>query len=119
MRVRRGDVVLLNFPFASGDGGKVRPAVVVQCDRNNGRLANTIVAQITSRIQFARSEPTQLIIEADSNAGRRAGLLTDSAVSCENLFTVRHDMVLRKLGVIPSDVMQAIDGCLRESLSLT
>jgi len=35
--IRRGDVVMVDFPFASGGGkGKTRPAVVIQCDRLNG-----------------------------------------------------------------------------------
>jgi mRNA-degrading endonuclease toxin of MazEF toxin-antitoxin module len=46
MKSQRGDVVLVSYPFASGGGSKVRPALVIQCDRNNGRLDNTIVAQI-------------------------------------------------------------------------
>jgi mRNA-degrading endonuclease toxin of MazEF toxin-antitoxin module len=47
MKVKRGDVVLLSMPFAQGGGSKIRPAVVVQNDRNNARLGNTIVAAIT------------------------------------------------------------------------
>ena len=43
MSVRRGDVVLVDYPFTTG-GGKVRPALVVQNDRDNGRLMNTIIA---------------------------------------------------------------------------
>jgi mRNA interferase MazF len=46
MNVNRGDVVLVDFPFPRG-GSKLRPAVVVQNDTDNGRLLNTIVAQIT------------------------------------------------------------------------
>ena len=38
MNYQRGEVVLVNYPFASGAGSKVRPAVIVQCDRNNTRL---------------------------------------------------------------------------------
>lgn len=44
MKVERGGVVLVNYPFASGTGSKVRPALVVQCDRNNSRLDNTVIA---------------------------------------------------------------------------
>ena len=86
MRVQRGDVILVNYPFASGSGSKVRPAVVVQCDRNNDRLDNTIIAQITSRTRHAKAERTQLLVEASSPTGQQAGLLIDSAVSCENLY---------------------------------
>ena len=38
MKAQRGDVVLVNYPFADGVGSKVRPALIVQCDSNNRRL---------------------------------------------------------------------------------
>ena len=53
MKVGRGDVVLVRFRFSSGTGAKVRPALVLQSDRNNQRLANTIVAMITSTTERA------------------------------------------------------------------
>src|SRR5438034_395244 len=88
MTVRRGHVVLLAFPFSGGNGVKLRPALVVQCDRNNGRLRNTIVAMITSTTHRARKEPTQLLIEMTTPDGRASGLLHTSAIVCESLFTV-------------------------------
>jgi mRNA interferase MazF len=118
MRVSRGDVVLVNYPFASGTGSKVRPAVVIQCDRNNVRLDNTIIAQLTSRTRFASSEPTQLLIEADSAAGRQAGLLVDSALSCENLYTIRQDAIVRKIGTLPDSLLPRVAACLKASLEL-
>ena len=42
--IQRGDVLMVAFPYTDGRQGKHRPAVVVQCDRNNRRLANTLVA---------------------------------------------------------------------------
>jgi mRNA interferase MazF len=98
MNIRRGDVVLVNYPFASGTGSKTRPDLVIQCDANNARLDNTIVAQITSRTRFARKEPTQLLIEVASAVGQQSGLINDSAISCENIYTVRQDTIVRKLG---------------------
>src|SRR5262245_18884440 len=112
MKVNRGDVVLVNYPFASGAGSKVRPAVVIQCDRNNSRLSNTIIAQITSRTRYARTEPTQLLIEAISETGQKAGLLIDSALSCENLYTVRQDQIVRKIGTLSGQVMLQIASCI-------
>src|SRR5579872_1080489 len=98
MKVQRGDVVLVSYPFASSSGSKVRPDLVIHCDRNNNRLDNTIIVQITSRTCFTRSEPTHLLIEVASPTGQQAGLLIDSAVSCENLYTVRHEAIVRKIG---------------------
>ncbi len=118
MKVQRGDIVLVNYPFADGQGSKVRPALVIQSDRNNTRLDNTIVAQITSRTHLARTEPTQLLIELASDAGRQSGLIADSAISTENLYTIRQDAIRRKLGTLPEETMQDINVCLRVSLDL-
>jgi len=48
--MNRGDVVLVPFPFQDKPGEKVRPAVVVQSDAENRRLANTILAMITGNL---------------------------------------------------------------------
>jgi mRNA-degrading endonuclease toxin of MazEF toxin-antitoxin module len=53
MSVHRGAVVIVDWPFASGQGRKPRPALVVQNDRDNQRLQNTILAMITSMTRRA------------------------------------------------------------------
>lgn len=118
MKFHRGDVVLVNFPFAGGEGGKVRPAVVVQCDRNNSRLDNTILVQVTGRTQHAASEPTQLLIRVNTQEGRASGLLRDSIISCENLFTVRQDAIQRRIGRLLPQLMEQLKTCLVASLEL-
>ena len=52
--MKRGDVVLVDWPFAGGAGAKLRPALVVQNDRDNQRLTNTILAMITSVTKVER-----------------------------------------------------------------
>jgi mRNA interferase MazF len=48
VKVRRGEVVLVDFPYSDQTGRKVRPALVVQADAWNQRLDDTILALITS-----------------------------------------------------------------------
>ena len=48
--MNRGDVVVVPFPFQDRPGEKIRPAVVVQADAENRRLANTILAMITGNL---------------------------------------------------------------------
>lgn len=62
MTVQRGDVVLIQAPFASRTGAKTRPMVVVQNDRNNGRRKNTILVFVTSNGSRA-AEPTQVLVD--------------------------------------------------------
>ena len=117
MNVQRGDVVLVDYPYATGGGTKVRPVLVIQNDRDNQRLLNTIVVQITSVTRRA-VEPTQLLIEVDTLGGRQSGLRQDSVVNCVNLLTLDKSRVLRKLGSLPDAIMQKINHCLKAALEL-
>ena len=72
MNVQRGDVVLLDYPYSSGGGAKVRPASVVQNDRDNQRLTYTIVVQITS-VTRRVLEPTQVLVELSAVEGQLSG----------------------------------------------
>jgi mRNA interferase MazF len=114
MKVKRGDIILLSMPFAQGSGAKIRPAVVVQNDRNNARLTNTIVAAITRTVSRA-DLPTQLLIDPATPAGKASGVLAVSAITCENLFTVGQNHIHRRIGRLPTDVMDKVTDCLRAS----
>jgi mRNA interferase MazF len=116
MKVRRGEVVLVDFPYAGG-GAKVRPALVVQNDRDNARLLNTIVVQITSVTRRAL-EPTQLLILLASSEGQQSGLRQDSVVNAVNIATIDQARVLRVLGNLPPAAMQQVDVCLKVALDL-
>ena len=118
MNVSRGDVVLVDFPFAAGGGSKLRPALVVQNDRDNRRLTNTILAMITSRTDRARTEATQLLIDIATPEGRQSGLLRDSAVNCSNLFTVDQQKLVRTIGSLSAGLMGQVDACLKAALNL-
>jgi mRNA interferase MazF len=119
MNVRRGDVVLADLPFSDRSGSKKRPALVVQCDRNNRRLDDVIVAMITSVVQRSASEATQLLIDIATPEGKQSGLLHTSAVKCEHLLTLHNQFVGRVIGHLPPPTMEQINGCLKESLELT
>jgi mRNA interferase MazF len=117
MNVERGDVVLVDYPYVAGGGTKVRPVLVIQNDRDNQRLPNTIVAQITSVTRRAL-ESTQLLIEIATPEGQQSGLRQDSVVNCVNLLTLDRGKILRNLGSLSDDLMQKVNECLRAALQL-
>lgn len=118
MALKRGDVVLINMPFASGTGGKVRPVLVIQSDHNNTRLVNTIVAGITSNTSRTGHEPTQLLIDISTPEGVQSGLHQSSAITCENVATIEQSKILHTLGRLPTTLMQKVDGCVKAALEL-
>ena len=70
--MKRGDVVIIDSPFSTGKSSKVRPALVVQNDRDNRRITNTIVAFITGNLKRS-AEPTHLLIDPATADGARSG----------------------------------------------
>ena len=114
---KRGEIVVVDFAVA-GMPKKVRPVLVIQSDVYNSKMANTVVAMITTNLARAR-EPTHLLIDAATLEGKQAGLLHTSVVNCNTLTTVRQDEVLRVLGSLSPNFMQKIDVCLREALAIT
>lgn len=117
MKYLRGDVLLVDSPFLNRPGSKIRPMVVVQTDLNNTRLNNAIFAAITSNI--SRSfEPTQVLIDIATPAGRASGLLSSSVVSCENILTLNQTRIVKKIGVVSPALMKLVDIALKHSLAL-
>jgi mRNA interferase MazF len=121
MTLRRAQVVLVEWPLSRPTGKKitkVRPALVVQNDRDNARLTNTILAMITSttgRIQ----EPTQLLVEIGTIEGKQTGLRNDSALNCINLLTVEQSKIVATIGIFSIGLMQKVNSCLKDALDLT
>jgi mRNA interferase MazF len=118
LAMKRGDVVLVDFPYSDQTGSKLRPALVVQADALNQKLDDTILALITSSRRRMVGSPTQLVIKVATNEGRSSGLRMDSVVQCENLVTREQRLLKKKLGDLPANLMAAIDDCLRAALSL-
>ena len=115
--MKRGDVVIVDFPFTSGTQSKVRPALVVQNDRENRALGKTIVAMITGNLQRA-SQPTHCLIDPSTPEGASSNLHGKSLVSCINLYTIEKSSIGKTLGRLSSADMNRVDRCLMESLGL-
>jgi mRNA interferase MazF len=117
MSVLRGDVVLAWYPFASGSGGKRRPCVVVQNDEDNKKIANTILAQVTSTLTRL-GDKSHFLIEVATPDGKQTGLLHDSLVSCNNLATIEQRLVDRVIGKLSPAYVQKLNACLKAALEL-
>jgi mRNA interferase MazF len=117
---RRGDVVLVAFPFIRSREvqTKSRPAVVIQADRYNRRRGAVILAAITSK-QAKRDLPSKVAVLRDSEAGRRAGLRTDSVVDCQTIVTIPKEEIVQRVGTFAPTVLAEIDRAPEDSLGLS
>ena len=118
MKVQRGDIVLVDFPYSNHTGSKIRPALVVQSDVWNQRLDDTILALITSSPQRRTGASTQYFIDISTFEGRQARLRFDSIVQCENLVTHDQRLILRIIGKLPDSAMQQVDACLKAAFGI-
>jgi mRNA-degrading endonuclease toxin of MazEF toxin-antitoxin module len=116
---KRGDVVLVAFPFVR-EGAverKRRPAVVIQSDRYNRRRAALILAAITTT-QRRGELPCNVVVARDSEEGRLAGLRTDSVIDCRTLVTLPRAEVVAHLGSFTAETRRSIDRALEDALGL-
>jgi|SRR5581483_10017056 len=118
MKVKRGDIVLLDYPFSEAGGSKIRPALVVQTDVRNARLTETIVALVTTNLSHIGHDVTQFLIDIRTPDGRASGLRRDSAVRCGKLYTVHESHVQMKIGSLSMALMAKANDCLRAALEL-
>ncbi len=111
--MKRGDVVIVDFPYSDRTGSKMRPALVVQADTLNQSRADTILAVITSTYGGRAAE---LFVDIALEPG--SGLKFNSAVQCDTLVTLDRSLVLRVIGSLSVQAMKRIDDCLRTALGL-
>jgi mRNA-degrading endonuclease toxin of MazEF toxin-antitoxin module len=92
--------------------------VVVQVDRLNQKIQNTIVAMITGNVRLVGKEPTQFLINPSAPEGSSSGLSYPSAVKNENLLTVSQSDILRTVGHLSDPLKQQLNDCLKAALDL-
>lgn len=112
--MRRGEVVLVDWPYTDRTGSKLRPAVVVQADFLNGILDDTILLQITS----TRHGIPGTEVEIDPAQEPNTGLLHLSYVFGANLLTEEQARVDQTIGYLSAATMRRIDDCLKTVLAI-
>lgn len=105
--MKKGDIILLSFPFTDLKGNKIRPALVLVVSD-----LDVIVAFITT--QFKWQNPFDILLEPnDSNGLKKTSLLRLSKIT-----TIDKDLILGKLGVLDSVDSQNINNSLIKILNL-
>ena len=110
---KRGDVVLVAFPFTDLTTAKMRPGVVVSSDRFNKKYSDLIIAAITSQMPSHFSEEDFPLSPADLES---AGLPKASLVKLGKIVTLDQRLIRKKLGRIPEGTLLKITSALHEVL---
>jgi mRNA interferase MazF len=115
--IRRCDVVIVAFPFTDTGQSKMRPAVIVQNDRDNPRIRKTVIAMVTGNLR-RRGDPSHLDVDPNNPDGASSGLGFPSLVSCNDLFTVEQAGIIQVIGRLSPVWQSQLNDCLKAALEL-
>ena len=105
--MKKGDLVLLSFPFTDLKGEKVRPALILMVSE-----MDVIVAFITTQFKWQNQFDLQL------EANKINGLKKTSLFRLSKITTLDKDLILGKLGELDSMNIQLINNNLIQLLNL-
>jgi mRNA interferase MazF len=106
--MKKGDIILIPFPFTDLSGNKTRPALVLVVD-----VYDITVAFITSKV--IRQEPNDAeLIPSEIN-----GLKTESLVKLNKLATLNKKLAFGKIGELSPSELVLIDKKLLSVFAIT
>jgi len=86
---RKGDIVLIPFPFTDLSGNKIRPAVILFHDKKS---ADTVVVFIRSNIRQKGTFDVS-IVPSESN-----GIKVPSKIVCDKIATLDKKIIIGSIG---------------------
>ena len=114
--MNKWDVVLLAFPFTDLSTIKVRPAVVISPNDDNSTLEDGVFLLITSNT--TRTSAHDLLVPTTHTEYPATGLVKESAIRIDKIFTLRKSLVRRTLGTLGPVLQQEVAARLKQYLQL-
>ncbi len=101
---KQGDIILVNFPFADRQMGKVRPALVISKEYNT--FGNMTLVQITKSLR-AYSDKGIVITDAELEKGT---IKYTSTITVDNIMTLSPVIVsdIGRIAVLKDEVLQDV-----------
>jgi mRNA-degrading endonuclease toxin of MazEF toxin-antitoxin module len=107
MNYKKGDIVIVKFPFILKEKGEIqkgRPALVVSDEKLERRYKDIILAAITSHIPENITE-MELILEP----AEATGILKKSLLRLDFLMTIPEELISRKIGRLPENLITEVE----------
>ena len=96
--MKKGEIVLIPFPFTDLKGNKLRPALVLFAT-----VSDIIVSFITTQVQW--EEQNDIIIKPDKNTG----IKKTSLIRLSKLATLDKSFVIGQIGVLNKSTLKEVD----------
>ena len=116
MNYKKGDIVVVRFPFVLRNGSEVqkgRPALIISDEKVKRRYSDVILAAITSQIPDDVME-LELVIEP----AKGTGLLKKSLVRLDFIMTIPENLISRKIGRLSEDKVKQVESRIDRSLGI-
>jgi mRNA interferase MazF len=108
---KRGDIILVPFPFTDLSSIKQRPALVVSSDALNAASDDVLVAAITSQIAPTLTADEFMIPPGDLAP---CGLPKPSVVRLTKLAALHRQLVVKRIGSMPAPTLVRILAQIRQ-----
>ena len=116
MSYKKGDIVVVKFPFALRNGNEIqkgRPALIISDDTTKRRYSDVILAAITSQIPDEIME-LEIIVEPEKGTG----LLKESLLRLDFIMTIPENLISRKIGQLPDDILRQAERRIKKSFAI-
>jgi mRNA interferase MazF len=108
---KRGEIWLVNWnPSRGSEQAGIRPALVIQNDIGNEKSSTTIVAAISGTVKIY---PMNVKINP-----AESGLDKPSLIKTSQILTVSKERLMKKIGKVGRDTMNAVDSAIKLSLDI-
>ena len=110
---KRGDVLLVPFPFTNLSNAKQRPALVISSDRLNSEREDLLLVAISSQVKNPASWD-EFLIPPDDLAS--CGLPKSSIIKLAKMVSLHRSLVIKRIGSMPASTLVEISRLIRELL---
>jgi len=113
--LKRGDVVLVPFPFTDLTSQKLRPAVILSVDPQR---IDVVIAFVSSVVSPEGLSATDYVLRQDDADFVRTGLKKTSTFRMRKLLTIERSRIIRRLGRVSPAIQKELDIRLRQAVGL-
>jgi len=114
MSVKKGDIVLVPFPFTDLSTTKLRPAVVLWVDSTGDDITLCFI----SSQNLTRLSPNEFVLDASDPDFSNTGLKVTSKVRVTRIATLERRLITRRIGKLGVNQIQQLNSAMLQAFQL-
>ncbi|MEQ8996354.1 MAG: type II toxin-antitoxin system PemK/MazF family toxin [Coleofasciculus sp. B1-GNL1-01] len=114
MSVKKGDIVLVPFPFTDLSTTKLRPAVVLWVDSTGDDVTLCFI----SSQNLTRLSPDEFVLDASDSEFSNTGLKVASKVRVTRIVTLERRLITRRIGKLGVNQIQQLNSVMLQAFQL-